>query len=94
MEDIQALKQELLEKISGIDDYEILQVLKEDVEVYVSQQRTEGPYDFPGATEEEREEMIQIDKGEIDDKDDYVTEEEYQRLMNRWLTELPIRSVT
>ncbi len=28
MEDVQMLKHELLEKISGIDDYEILQVLR------------------------------------------------------------------
>jgi hypothetical protein len=86
MEALQELKQELLEKIAGIEDYSILQALSEDVALYQKQATEEGPYDFPGATEEEREELIVWDKAEKIDESDCVSGEEYAKLMHTWLT--------
>lgn len=86
MEDVQVLKQKLIEKISGLQDYEILLLLSEDVEVYETRQKTEGPYDFPGATEEERAELIRIDQGGEIPEDELLTQEEYNLEMSRWHT--------
>ncbi len=85
METLQALKQELLEKIAGIEDYGVLLALKDDVALYQNQVE-EGPYDFPGATEEEREELIRLDKGGEIDESEYISQEEYNKLVQRWLT--------
>lgn len=88
METIEQLKKELIEKIAGIEDYSTLQALREDVQLYEVQNKTEeGPYDFPGATDEERAELIRLDNGEELDEEEYVTQEEFQKLMKKWLTE-------
>lgn len=87
MEDTQQLKQELIEKISNINQWDILMALREDVQVYETQQKTVDPYEFPGATEEEKEELIKEDNDEISIEEDMLTHEDFKKAMRRWLTE-------
>lgn len=86
MEALQELKQELIETIASIEDYDMLMALKEDVALYQKQATEEGSYDFPGATEEEREELIAWDKAEEIDESDCVSQEEYEKMIHTWLT--------
>lgn len=86
METLQELKQELLVQIAAIEDYDVLLALKEDVALYQTQLTEEGPYDFPGATEEEREELIAWDKADEVDVSDCVSQEEYEKMVHTWLT--------
>jgi hypothetical protein len=86
METLQELKQELLGQITAIEDYNVLLALKEEVALYQTKATAEGPYDFPGATEEEREELIAWDKAEEVDVSDCVSQEDYEKMAHTWLT--------
>jgi hypothetical protein len=83
METLQELKQQLLETIAGIEDYNVLLALKDDVALYQNGVE-EGPYDFPGATEEEREELIRLDNGREIDEKDCLSLEDFKATMSRW----------
>ena len=85
MEALQELKQELIETIAGLEDYDMLLALKEDVALY-QKQATEDPYDFPGATEEEREELIRMDKEGDLDESDTISFEEFKATIKQWRT--------
>jgi hypothetical protein len=67
-----------------MDDYSVLQVLNEDLELYQKKLQTEAPYDFPGATDEERGELVRLDKdGELDGND-LISLEEFKAAMRQW----------
>ena len=86
METLQQLKQELIEKIAVIEDYNVLQALREDVAIYEKQATEEGLYDFPRATDEEREKLIRTDKEGNLDESDTISFEEFKVTIKQWRT--------
>jgi hypothetical protein len=80
MQDVQQLKQELLEKIAGIDDYEALTMVKEDLHFWESV-NTNNQLGLSSADYDELKELA-----EEPDEKDTISFEELQQSLRKWRT--------
>ena len=80
MEAIQKLKKELIEKITEIEDYDALMMVKEDLSVWESTD-SHNPLGLSAEDYKELEELAD----EPDDKDT-ITFDEFKQSLQKWRT--------
>lgn len=80
MEALQELKQELIEKIAAIEDYDALMIVKEDLRVWESTD-SHNPL---GLSDEDYKELEEL-ADEPDDKDT-ISFDEFKQSLQQWRT--------